>query len=97
MEDVFELPIHQQIASLDVFEKDQCRTVIENRLESRFALAEFRRDPVTLSHVLDLSNEIEGLTFNIVYQGHIQLNPDDLTAFVNVAFLHVVGRNLTGE
>src|SRR6185295_1308411 len=60
MKDVFELPIHQQIAPRCILEKDQGRTVIENRLEARFALAEFRRDTVTIGHVLNLRNEIEG-------------------------------------
>jgi len=97
MKDVFELPIHQQIAPRCILEKDQGRTVIENRLEARFALAEFRRDTVTIGHVLNLRNEIEGATVHIPDQRHIQLNPDDLAELVNVAFLHMVGRNLTGE
>src|SRR5256885_13815580 len=97
MEDVFELPIHQQIAPRGVFGEDRCRTVSENRLESRLALAEFRRDAVTIGHVLNLRNEIEWATVYIPDQRHIQLNPDDLAELVKVAFLHVVGRNLTGE
>lgn len=87
----------QLVVTLDVLDRDQQRTVVEDALEPAGAFLEGDFRLFTLREVVDLADEVKRLFFRIPDQADAQQAPDRVALLVEIALLHLVGGNLTGQ